>query len=366
MNEATPSRVASRVACGAACGAACSAALILTSLLACSGQTGGAKTESGAAAETDSTAEATPVRVATAVRGNMARIVAGPGRTDALDVQKVRAPFTGTLEALHVSIGDHVRGGQLLGTVVAQASQAALAGAEAMSRAAATPAQRSDAARALELAKANIVQTPLRAPRAGTVVSRGASQGDLVSQGDSIVSIASAGSIVFLARIAQMDIARIRPGQHADVVFPGRPTPVRGVVHGLLPADTSAMTVPVRIDLLRGNALSIGLFGTTRITVGEASNVTIVPLAALLRDDVSGITRMAVVSGTDVAHWITVTTGLQQGDSVEITSPPLAAGERVILSGQVGLPEGSRVRVVTDSGHPAASGGSAGRAGAAP
>jgi RND family efflux transporter MFP subunit len=345
----------------------CSAALLLTALLACSGGAGNAKPEPGARTETDSAAaEATPVRIAIAVRGSMARLVAGPGRTDALDVQKVRAPYTGTLESLHVAIGDQVRGGQLLGTVVAQASQAALAGAEAMSRAASTPAQRSDAARALELAKANIVQTPLRAPRAGTVVSRGASQGDLVSQGDSIVSIASAGSIVFLARIAQMDIARVRPGQQADIVFPGRSAPLRGVVHGLLPADTSAMTIPVRIDLLAGNTIPIGLFGTAHITVGAANNVTIVPLAALLRDDVSGITRMAVVSSKDVAHWITVTTGLQRGDSVEITSPPLAAGERVILSGQVGLPEGSRVRVVPDSGSPAASGDSAGRGGAAP
>ena len=355
MNSATSSR------------APCGAALLLTVLLACSGGAGGAKTEPGTPAETDSAAaEATPVRVAIAVRGSMARIVAGPGRTDALDVQKVRAPFTGTLESLHVAIGDHVRGGQLLGTVVAQASQAALAGAEAMTRAASTPAQRSDAARALELAKSNIVQTPLRAPRAGTVVSRGASQGDLVSQGDSIVSIASAGSIVFLARIAQLDIARIRPGQPAEIVFPGRPAPLRGVVHGLLPADTSAMTVPVRIDVLAGNTVPIGLFGTAHITVGAASNVTIVPRAALLRDDVSGITRMAVISSKDVAHWITVTTGLQRGDSVEITSPPITAGERVILSGQVGLPEGSRVRVVTDSGQAGASADSAGRAGAAP
>ena len=131
MNSATSSRVP------------CGAALLLTAMLACSGGAGGAKTEPRTPAETDSAAaEATPVHVAIAVRGSTARIVAGPGRTDALDVQKVRAPFIGTLESLHVAIGDHVRGGQLLGTVVAQASQAALAGAEAMSRAASTPAQR--------------------------------------------------------------------------------------------------------------------------------------------------------------------------------------------------------------------------------
>jgi hypothetical protein len=44
-------------------------------------------------------------------------------------------------------------------------------------------------------------------------------------------------------------------------------------------------------------------------------------------------------------HWIAVTTGLVDGERVEILSPELSAQERVIVSGQVGLPEGSPVDV---------------------
>ncbi len=271
--------------------------------------------------------------------------MSGPGRTDALDVQKVRAPFVGTLESLPVVIGDRVEAGQVIGTIVGQASQAAVTGAEVMMRVATTPDQRSDAERALELAKQNVVQTPLRAPRAGVVVSRGASQGDLLSQGDSIASIASASSIVFIARVAQSDLSRIRPGQRAAIDVPGRAVVAEGIVHGLLPADTSAMSVPVRIDLrASAAAVPIGLFGTAHITVGERSGVAIVPAAAILRDDVNGISRVAVVAPDGRARWMIVGVGIQQGDSVEITSPPLAAGARVIVSGQVGLPDGSLVR----------------------
>lgn len=271
-------------------------------------------------------------------------IVSGPGRTDALDVQNVRAPFAGALESLTVVIGDRVQSGQKLGVLLNQTSQATLSGAEAMQRSATTDAERSDAERALELARANLVQTSLRAPRAGVVISRGASQGDLVSPGDSIISIASANSIVFIAHISQSDLGRISPGQRATIDAPGRARPVEGTVHGFLPADTSTMSVPVRIDLHMSDiAVPIGLFGTARIVVGERSNVIIVPAAALLRDDVNGTSRVAVVGPAGRVHWATVAVGVEQGTRVEISSPPLEPGTRVIISGQVGLPDGTRV-----------------------
>lgn len=298
---------------------------------------------------TDSTA-ATPVHMIAVEHGNIAIAVTGPGRTDALDLQKIRAPFTGTLTVLRIAVGDRVGAGQVVAAVVNQPSEAALIGAEAMLRGASTPTQRSDAERALVLARQNLVATQLRAPRAGVVVSRGASEGDLVSQGDSILTIASTGSIVFVARIAQSDLARVRFGQRANVNLPGQVAAVSGVVHGLLPADTNnVMTVPVRIDFstalqTAGAPIQTGLFGTVEIMVGERFAVPIVPAAAVLRDDISGISRVALVTATGLAHWVNVTTGATQGGKIEIISPTLTPGQRVIVSGQVGLPEGSRVR----------------------
>lgn len=327
-------------------------ALLLLALAGCGPRDAASSGAAGAAAAGDSagSAVATPVGMATVVRGNLALVVSGPGRTDVLDVQKVRAPFTGTLTSLRVVIGDRVSSGQTIGEVVGQASQAALAGAESMLRAATTPGTRSDAQRALELARRNLVATPLRAPRAGLVTSRGASQGDLVSQGDSIVSIASTGSIVFVAQIAQIDLPRVHPGEPVTVKVPGHSAPLVGIVHGLLPADMNAMSVPVRVDLApSGPTTPTGIFGTADITVGERTGASVVPVQALLRDDVSGIVRLAVATPAGRAHWLTVTPGIQEGDRVEIASPALAPGQRVIVSGQVGLPEGSLVRETPDS-----------------
>jgi multidrug efflux pump subunit AcrA (membrane-fusion protein) len=91
--------------------------------------------------------------------------------------------------------------------------------------------------------------------------------------------------------------------------------------------------------------IAVGLFGTVSIVAGQHRDAVVVPQAAVLRDDVSGVSRIAVVDSTDTAHWVVVTTGIQKEGRVEILSPVLTPGRLVIVDGQVGLPDNSRVRI---------------------
>jgi len=324
-------------------------ALLLGLALGCSGRGDASPARAGSGgADSASAAAATPVRVAAASRATLSVTVSGPGRTDALRQLRVRAPFTGTLVSLAVADGDRVQRGQTIGAVVSRNSEAALAGARAMLDAARTSREQDDARRALELAQQGLVRRPLRAPEAGVVLSHTASQGDLVNEGDEILTIAAAGSTVFVAQIAQGDLPRIRPGQPATIELAARSSPLAGVVHGILPAASSAdLTAPVRVDFAgTGSPAGLGLFGTARIVVSEVRDALVVPAAAVLRDDIYGTSRVALVAPDMRVRWATVTPGITQGQLVQIVSPGLAAGDQVIVSGQVGLPDGSPVRIV--------------------
>ncbi len=294
-------------------------------------------------------AGATPVTVVEIRLATLGVTVSAPGRTDVLRPLHVRAPFAGAVASLSVADGDRVTAGEKMGTVVARASIAALAGARAMLYAASTDAERSDAQRALDLATRNVVEYPLQAPEAGVVVSHTANAGDLVNDGDDILVIAPAGAVSFIAQLVQSDLPQIRPGQSVSVDLAAHATPLAGRVHGVLPAaSTENLSAPVRIDFVAGSgAIGTGLFGTARITVGERRQVPVVPEAALLQDDVYGTTQIAVVGPPPDrrAHWVRVTPGVRDAGLVEIVSPPLSAGTLVIVSGQVGLPEGAPVRV---------------------
>lgn len=288
---------------------------------------------------------ATPVRVAKVERTTLARVVDATGRTAALEQQKLRAPFTGTVTELRVVEGDRVTAGEEVGAVVSRDGEAALDGARQMLREATTESERRDAERAVELARKDLVRVPLSVKAAGLVLSREVSAGDRVGEGDEILTVAIGHSVVFTAEVAQSDLPSIHPGEAAVVQLSGRNGPLAGKVHGILStADPAALTAPVRIDLEPPAAdLALGLFGTARITVGEHRNVPVVPAAAVLRDDVSGVSRIATVDPQGKVHWVEVTPGLAQGGRVEITSPKLATGQTVIVSGQVGLPEGTAV-----------------------
>lgn len=289
-------------------------------------------------------AAATPVRVVPVTRATLAAIVSAPGRTSALTEQKVRSPFAGTLTELVVADGDTVSRGRALGTIVSRDSEAALAGAREMLREARSPAEKRDAQRALELAEKNLIRAVLHASAAGSVVSHTANRGDRLIEGQEILTISDWGSTVFLADAPQSDLPRIRPGQSAVVELGGRPQPIVGLVYAILPAaNPTDFTAPVRIDL-RGvsRRLAAGLFGRARITVGQRSGVLAVPDAAILRDDVTGVSRAAIVERGRV-HWVVVKTGLAEKGRTEVTSGNLIEGQQVIVSGQVGLPEGSPV-----------------------
>ena len=269
-----------------------------------------------------------------------------PGRTVALVQQKLRAPFAGTLVTLTVIEGDRVRRGTAVGSVLSRDSEAALAGAREMEREAKTPAEKEDARRALALAERNLIHATLRAPVDGVVLSHAAAAGDRVTEDQEILTLAEAGAVVFVADVPQSALSQIRPGLEASVTLAGRAKPAAGTVHNLLPlANATDFTAPVRIDLA-GDASpsSLGLFGTSRIVIARKAGAVVVPDAALLRDDVTGKTRIALVQDGH-ARWHEAVTGLRGSAGTEILEPPLAPGDAVIVGGQVGLPEGAAVAV---------------------
>lgn len=288
-------------------------------------------------------APAVPVRAATVTLENFSDIVRSPGKISAVAQQKVRTPFAGTLSELFVTDGDEVQRGQKLGSVVARDSEAALAGAREMEREASTPAEKSDAARAVALAEKNLIRSALRATASGIVVSHSAATGDRLSEDAEIVTIAESASLMFVADVPQSQLSRIRPGEPAAVLLSGRPGLLPGAVHDVLSAaNASDLTIPVRVDFHPvPSHVPLGAFGEAAITVGERRGVPAVPDASLVRDDVTGVSRIVLVTADGKAHWIAATPGLSQGGKTQIVSPSLAPGQKIVVSGQVGLPEGS-------------------------
>jgi RND family efflux transporter MFP subunit len=289
---------------------------------------------------------AVPVHALEVTRANLDVLVTAPGHTEALLQDRVRSPFAARLVSLRTLDGDRVRAGQVVAEVLSKNSEAELRGAQGMLADAASAADSIDARQAIALAQHGQIRQTLSAPAAGVVLSHAAVPGDYVEEGEVLLTIAEEGAVVFAAQVSQGELAGIKPGQSCTVEIPAAGKIVGATVHGVLPtASSNNLSAPVRLDFDSTSlALTVGLFGTASIVVNRHENATVVPRAALLRDDVGGQNQIALVQD-GVAHWLAVKTGIIQNELVEITSPPLKPGVQVITEGQVGLPEGAHVQV---------------------
>jgi multidrug efflux pump subunit AcrA (membrane-fusion protein) len=256
------------------------------------------------------------------------------------------APFAGAVDSLAVRPGDRVESGQVLGSLVSIEARAEMRGAALLAASAHDSSQVSDARQALDLARRDLVRVPLTAPAAGTLVELAVAAGGEVAADERILTIVPARGVIFEAHVEPVEAARIRPGQDAEIREAGR-TPVAAVVDRILPvADATDQSSLVWLEPREtGMPSEIGRFGTAVVTVGAPHASAAVPLAAVVEDDLTGQTRVAVVSPDRHATWTPVTLGAESSGWRELVSPALEEGTLVITAGHRGLPDGTAVTV---------------------
>jgi multidrug efflux pump subunit AcrA (membrane-fusion protein) len=272
-------------------------------------------------------------------------VVTAPGQWRSGGELVVSAPFAGVVESLSVHVGDRVAAGQRVGLLVTRDSWAALKGAELLEREAGDAAARDEAARALRLARRDLVRVPLAAHEAGVVLRRAVEPGAQVSETGEIVTIAPWRTVVFEAHVPAALAAGVRAGQAAMVIESGV-APRGAAVQRVLPVASGAdQAVLVWLAATGGTPASeLERFGTAAIVVGAPRRALAAPDSALVEDDLTGARRLAVVDRASRVAWTTVTLGAAAAGWHELVRSGLPAGTRVVIEGQRGLPGGTRVK----------------------
>ena len=258
----------------------------------------------------------------------------------------IASPFAASVESLDPKAGDAVAQGQHLGWLVTRESRAALRGAELLVQQARTAAERDEARRALDLARRDLVRVPLVAPRAGIVTRRAVETGAEVAEGAEVLTLTPRTALVCEAHVPTAVAGRVRPGQRARLVEEGTGVTRAAVVQRVLPAASPGdqSTLVWIAPQGSGPAPVLDRFVTATIEVGKPHLALAVPDSAVVEDDLTGESRVAVVGQDSVATWATVVLGAHEGGWRELRTTSLPAGTNVIVVGQHGLPDSTRVR----------------------
>ncbi|MFZ6763776.1 efflux RND transporter periplasmic adaptor subunit [Pseudoroseomonas sp. WGS1072] len=315
------------------------------------------------------------VATAPVVLRPMERLVVGDGSVVPWQELVLGAEAGGLrVEAVLVEEGDAVRAGQVLARMddrlpAAQLGQAEAGVAEAE---AALDIARTDLRRAEELARsqntprqvldqrraaarqaearlaaarasreelaARLAQARLLAPADGIVLRRAVLPGTVLTAGQEMFRLLREGRLELDARVPELDLSQVRPGQavrirHGERLVEGR---VRAVAPGVAP-ESRLGTVHVALGPDAG--LRPGMFARAEIGAGARDWPAVPHEAVVFRD---GGPVAFVLEGEQV-RLRRLATGPRDGGWIAVESG-LAAGERVVVRGAGFLADGDRVR----------------------
>lgn len=204
------------------------------------------------------------------------------------------------------------------------------------------------------LAEAKLKQAEIRAPADGTISSRTARVGAVVSAGGTeLFRMIRDDRIELVAELPEADLALIKPGMPITLHVDGAADPsakADGKVRLIEPTvDLRTRIGHVRIDVAKNASTLPGMFVNGTVTLGQAAAL-VVPEKSVVYQN--GEPNVLVIDSSSNAEMRSVKLGPRASNDIAILSG-VTVGERVAVRGATYLKSGDHVTVV-DADAPAA------------
>lgn len=337
-----------------------------TAIYSCNMQPPGAETETAAPEK-----KVQPVKVMdlvyreTAITQNITSTVV------AFEETYLSPSLSGRIRSVKVEVNDHVKKGELLvemdrtqldqTMLQYQTLQTDLARMDTLLKYGSVTQQAYDQTKAqvetTELVIKNLEEnTLLRAPYSGVITGKYYNDGELFSPSPNtpagkaaLVSMIQVNPVKLMVNLSEKDLPMIKEGMMASIstdVYPGET--FNGTIfriHPTISAATRTFTVEVKVPN-RNEKLTPGMFARVSLILGK-KEALVVPAIAVLQQPGTN-ERYVMLNENGTARRITVSIESRQDDQLEIASPDIKGGEKLIIAGQSHLENGSPVKVVVD------------------
>ena len=184
-------------------------------------------------------------------------------------------------------------------------------------------------------------------PESGYITELPHQVGDYVQDGEQLAVISNASSFGFILNLPYELHKYLAANKPVDVILPDG-TRLDGVVASFMPViDSVSQTQQVLIKVSSRSRIPENLIAKVRILKIQKTNTISLPKQAVLSNDAQ--TNFWVMEMTDsvTAVKIPVIKGIETTDRIEILKPPFSINDKILLTGNYGLPDTARVRVVS-------------------
>jgi membrane fusion protein (multidrug efflux system) len=204
---------------------------------------------------------------------------------------------------------------------------------------------------AYELQRLDYDYTYVRAPISGVVSARKVKIGQQVEVNEGTFQITDTRKLVAYLQIPQTELQKFAAGQRVNVQVDAMPEMTFDATIARISPTIDARNGTFRVTAMIDNhdmLIAPGMFGRFDIAYEKHVDALVIPLAALIEED--SRTVVYVVS-EGAAERRSVQIGIRSGDSVEILSG-LEADDSIVVTGQGGLRDGSRVLASVETASP--------------
>lgn len=186
----------------------------------------------------------------------------------------------------------------------------------------------------------------VKASTGGYIQSLDHQAGDYVQDGEQLATLADLNSFGFILNLPVEYRALVSPGNALQVDLPdGRH--LNGKVTRIMPnVDSVSQTQQVFIHVNDAASLPQNLIAKVKLVKAQKNGVITLPKAAVLTDDSQTDFWVMKMIDSVTAVKVPIVKGMETTDRVEVVRPEFNNGDRILLSGNYGLSDTAKVRVM--------------------
>lgn len=274
----------------------------------------------------------TPVTVTTISKEPMADYVELNATSSFLQKSIVKANANGYIQAVNTQIGKYVNAGQLLFSVRTKESQSIGNSITILDT-------------SLHFSGINNIQ----ANTTGFITELNHQSGDYVQDGEQLAAISNQNSFVFLLNLPYELRPYLPLNKTLQLLLPDG-VKLEGVLSSLMPSvDSASQTQSVVIKVSSKTPIPENLVAKVRFIKSLNPSSISLPRAAILSDEAQTYAWVMKLIDTVTAVRIDIKQGIITGDRVEILSPRFSAFDKILLSGNYGLPDTAKVTIIEET-----------------
>ncbi len=281
-----------------------------------------------AAAEEGNTDVITPVTVTSVSHEPMTDYIELNAISSYLLKSFVKSNTTGYLNAGNIHLGQYVQHGQVLFSIKTKEATAL-----------------GNTINSLDSSFHFSGRNTIRASSSGFITQLDHQPGDYVQDGEQLAIITDKSSFVFLLDMPYELRPFVINKKNLELILPDGEKLNGHIDHAMPVMDSATQTQRITIRVHPDHVIPENLIAKVKIIKDDRPSVISLPKAAVITDETQTVFWVMKITDSTTAVKVSVKKGIESNGRVEITDPPFGDSDKIVVTGNYGLPDTAHVTI---------------------